>query len=459
MADRGQDSRAVEARPAGTMGPPMRRAAPVLLLLALSSLAPQQAVAQEDEGSVLVVKVDGSIDRTLVGYLLDALADAEDNGSTVVLQLDSSGTLDQEAVGLARRVHEASVPVVVWVGPAPAKAQGAGLLLMYAASLSAVAPGVGIGPLVPLDLAGAAELRPAQVEALVRSWVEERGRPAPVFPEEPIPARGALDGNAAELAAVSITELLEKLDGRSVLTGGGEVTLRTRIARAEGENTVNVGFLDLGPVDRLLHAAASPTWVYVLLVLGLAALAFELTQTGFGFAGFGGAAMVTLSAYGLWVVPFSLPGLALLLLGIGLMTLDVFLRRLGTVTWLGLVSFVAGSLLVFGGVSDEIDPSPWLVGAFGVAALMYWGFGLTVAVRSRERIMSTQRGLVGLVGETRGELRPEGPVYVKGALWRGRSADGPIPAGTRVRVRGVDGLILRVDPDPGLGDPSGEPEA
>ncbi|HVH52902.1 MAG TPA: NfeD family protein, partial [Actinomycetota bacterium] len=77
---------------------------------------------------------------------------------------------------------------------------------------------------------------------------------------------------------------------------------------------------------------------------------------------------------------------------------------------------------------------------------------LTVAQRSRERITTTQRGLVGLLGETRGELKPEGPVYVKGTLWRGRSNDGPIPPGTRVRVRGVDGLVLRVEPDPGPGE-------
>jgi membrane-bound serine protease (ClpP class) len=219
---------------------------------------------------------------------------------------------------------------------------------------------------------------------------------------------------------------------------------------------VRVEFVDLGPVDRVLHAAASPTWIYVLLVLGLAGLAFELTQPGFGFAGFAGAGMLALGAYGLTVVPFSWLGLGLLVGGIALMTLDVRLRRLGPVTVAGLAAFVAGSVLVFSGVEAQIDVSPWLIGSFAVAALLFWGFGLTVAVQSRERLTSTQKGLVGLVGETRGRLEPEGPVYVKGTLWRGRSANGPIPAGTRVRVRGVDGLILRVQPDPpseGPGDP------
>jgi membrane-bound serine protease (ClpP class) len=440
----------------------MRRLSPfVLPFLVFAGLFGGSAgpAGAQEQASVVFVKVDGSIDRTVAGYLRDALDDAERTGSTVVLQLDSAGTLDQDGVAIARSVHEATVPVIAWVGPAPAKAQGAALLLLYAASDAAVAPGAGVGPLEPLDLAGAPEPPATAVRELASEWMSERGRPVGVFPTEPVPAQEALDEGVASIAAASLPDLLDRLDGRVVRTPEGEVTLHTRIARAEGEERVNVRFVDLGPLQRVLHAAASPTWIYVLLVLGLAGLAFELTQPGFGFAGFAGAGMVALAVYGLTVVPFSWLGLGLLL-GIGLMTGDVLLKRLGPLTAAGLSGFLAGSVLLFGGVADQIDVSPWLVGAFVVAAFLYWGFGLTVAVQARERISSTQKGLVGLVGETRGELKPEGPVYVKGTLWRGRSADGPIAPNTRVRVRAVDGLILRVQPEPqaGPGDEPGTPE-
>ena len=427
----------------------MRRTAPFLLFSALMCMVAGSADAR-DTPSVLVAKVDGSIDRTLASYLVDSIEDAEREGSTLVLQLDSAGTLDQEAVPLAERIHDASVPVIVWVGPAPAKAAGAGLLLLYAASLGAVAPGAGVGPIEPLDLAGdEPEIPLGEVEALATGWVQERGRETPLsFPDRPVPARAALDGNIASVAAVSITDLLDQVDGLTVGTIDGEVTLQTKIATSEAEQRVTVRFTDLGPLDRALHAAASPTWIYVLLVLGLAALAFEATQPGFGFAGFSGVGMLALAIYGLTVVPFSPLGLALLLGGIGLLTLDVRLRRLGQLSLVGMLALVAGSVLVFGGVADEIDVSPWLIGSCSVAALLYWGFGLTVAVQSRDRLTSTQRGLVGLVGEARGELGPDGPVFVKGALWRGRSSDGPIPVGSRIRVRGVDGLILRVELEP-----------
>ncbi|HJU57803.1 MAG TPA: NfeD family protein [Actinomycetota bacterium] len=440
----------------------MSRVAALLLLGALFAVSPSAVFAQSEEASVLVAEVDGSIDGVLATYVRDSIEDAEASGSTLVLQLDTAGTLDVDPVALAERIHDARVPVVVWVGPSPAKAAGAGLLFLYAASLGAVAPGAGVGPLEPLDLADDRGPSREAIEDLATGWVverAERGRPTPsvAFPDEPAPAQAALDSSIAAVAATSITDLLAAVDGRTVETALGEVVLHTEIATDPSDEPVTVRFTELGPVDRTLHAAASPTWIYVLLVLGIAALAFEITQPGFGFAGFAGLGMLALAVYGLTVVPFSVLGLALLLLGLGLMTLDVRLRRLGAFTVAGWVGFVAGSVLVFGAVSDAIDVSPWLIGSFAVGASLFWGFALTVAIQTRERLTPTQKGLVGLVGQARGELNPEGSVHVKGTAWRGRSTDGPIPAGSRVRVRGVDGLVLQVAPEPPEEEPRHDP--
>ncbi len=428
----------------------MRRLIPLPFLLAAVFALPA-AGAQPRTPTAIVVQVDGSIDGILAGYLTDWLDRAEREGATLVVQLDSAGTLDQDAVALAERIHDASVPVIVWVGPAPAKARGAGLLLLYASSLGAVAPGAGIGPLEPLDLVRSRDATlPSgrDLAELVARWAAERDRPTPEIPTEPVPAQAALDGGIVQVAAASVPDLLARVDGRTVRTASGPVTLRTRIALEEGEEPVAVRFTSPGPIAKVFHAVASPAAIYVLLVLGLAALAFELTQPGFGFAGFAGLGMLALAVRGLLVVPASWVGLALLLGGVGLLTADVLLRRLGVLTAAGLASFALGSHLAFRDVSELIRVSPWLIGAATVSSFLYYGFALTVAVRSRERITSTQRGLIGLVGETRGTLDPEGPVYVKGTLWRGRSQVGPIPPGTRIRVRGLDGLVLRVEPEP-----------
>jgi membrane-bound serine protease (ClpP class) len=432
---------------------PIALAAWALALLWVGTASAQVSATSK----VLVVKVDGSIDRTVAGYLTDSLGEGGRTGAAVVIQLDSAGTLDQPALELAERVFRSRVPVIVWVGPAPAKAQGAALLFMYASSLAAVAPGVGVGPLEPVDLVDATNAtlpNEAALRSMASGWAEARGRPSPTFPSSLVPAQDAVDGHIAQAVASSLPDLLSEIDGSTVQTAGGSVTLHTKIARSPTQQPVEVRFTELGPFDRVLHAVASPAAIYLLVVLGLAGLAFELTQAGFGFAGFAGLGMLALAVYGLTVVPASWPGIGLLVAGVGFLCADVLLRRLGVLTLVGVVSFLIGSFLSFRGVAPAIEISPWLIGLLTVGTVLYYGFALTVAQRSRERITTTQRGLVGLLGETRGELKPEGPVYVKGTLWRGRSNDGPIPPGTRVRIRGVDGLVLRVEPDLGAWEDS-----
>jgi membrane-bound serine protease (ClpP class) len=394
--------------------------------------------------------VDGVIDRPVADYLIGSLDDAERRRTTMIIQLNTPGTLGVPALQLADRVFRATVPVVVWVGPPGSHAAGGGLLLVYASSYALTSPGSGIGPLDPLDLATtpAAQDPAAHVRALalVRRWAADRVRD-PAFAASGAEAPGlvVLRRHVVEDFATSIGSVLTKVDGKTVRTAGGAVTLHTN------PNSVILRFHELGPGRRVLHAVASPVAIYVLLLLGLAGVAFELTQAGIGVAGIAGAIAVGLAVYGLVVVPFSPLGLGLLLGGQALLVLDVMLRRLGPLTVAGLGAFAWGSFLLFGGVADAIDVPVGLIVASTVACLLYYGFALTVAQRSRDRITTTRRGLVGLVGEARETLAPEGPVFVKGALWRARAMNGPIPRGTRVRVRDVEGLTLRVEPEDGPG--------
>jgi membrane-bound serine protease (ClpP class) len=374
---------------------------------------------------VVVLRIEGAIDRPVVGYLDDRLTQAERDGAIVVLQLDTSGTLDQDGVALAQRIAALDVPVLAWVGPTPARASGAGMLLMYASSLAGVAPGSQTGPLQPLELLNPGD-DPPDLEATIQGWLDDRGKDTRLErTDEALPAADAIELGIASVAAPTVTGFLDEVDGLTVQTPDGPVTLETHIATDEAEaeqGTVALRFDNLGPIQRVAHAIATPSMVYVLLVLGLGALAFEITQPGFGFAGFA---------------------------GVGLLALDVHRRSLGWLTGVGLVAFAAGSVVAWSRVAGPIRISPWLIGGAVVASFLYYGFALTVAIQSRDRIVSTQKGLIGLTGEARGKLAPEGPVYVKGAMWRGRTGGDPIPPGAKVRVRGVDGLVLRVEEEPG----------
>jgi membrane-bound serine protease (ClpP class) len=440
--------------PVATMKP-MRRLSLVLAALSLLAIWPRSAAAAPPT-VVEVIKVEGAIDRPLLGYLNDRLDAAESEGAVVVLQIDTAGTLDEDGMAFAERVAGLAVPVIAWVGPAPARASGAGLLLMYASSLAGVSPGSQTGPLYPIDLAHP-EDRPEGARDTVAGWLKARDKQTDIdWNDRPLTAAEARHRDIAQVAATSIPDLLDRIDGRTVRTPAGPVVLQTRIATTErevGERAVNIRFENLGPVNRVLHGVASPSMVYLLLVLALAALAFELTQPGFGFAGFAGVGMLALGLYGLTVVPVDPLGLALLVGGIGLMVLDVRARKLGPLTVAGLIAFSGGSVLAWRDMAAAMRISPWLIGGAVVASALYYGFALTVAIQSRDRIVNAQRGLIGLVGEARGRLAPDGPVYVKGTMWRGRSTGSEIASGAAVRVRGVDGLILQVEAEPDIGRP------
>jgi membrane-bound serine protease (ClpP class) len=424
----------------------------IATLLALGLAAPMAGEAgAQAVTKVHVIEVDGPIDRPLRAYLEERLVEAERAGAIVVLELDTPGALGQDGIVLAERVAHLEVPVLAWVGPAPAKASGAGLLLMLASSLAAVSPGSQTGPLLPLDV-----LRPhieaQRLSERIDGWLAARRREVDLGAiERPLPAKDALDAGIAQVAAYTVPELLRAVDGMMVRMPAGEVVLRTRVATTQAEaseRTVEIRFEEPGVITRVLHAVATPSMVYFLLVLGLAAIAFELTQPGFGFAGFSGVALVALAAYGLTVAIPSWLGLVLLLIGIGLLMFDVRLRSLSWPTWTGLAAFGAGSVVAWDRVDPSIRISPWLVGGAVLASLLYYGFALTVALQSRDRIAGVQRGLIGLVGEARGRLAPEGAVFVKGSLWRGRTSGAPIEIGTAIRVRSVEGLILHVEAEP-----------
>jgi membrane-bound serine protease (ClpP class) len=416
--------------------------------------APPPASAASAAASVDLVKVQGILDPALAGYVRGSIVRAEQEGSVVILQIDSGGSYGTQAQDLARFVRGADVPVIAWAGPAAARVQGAALFLFYSSALTAMAPGAGLGPARPFDLAvRAGGEQPAAVRATGRA-LEALAEGAGVRPSAvaklvsgaQLAAQPALDAGAVGMLAGDVPTLLQQLDGRSVRVGGQLVSLATL---NRPDRPVEVRFHEIGPIARTLHAVSTPVAVYVLLVLGLWGLAFELTQPGLGLAGIGGAVLLAFSVYGLTVIPVHWFGLTMLLVGMALQGLDVLLRRLAVLTAAGTALFAGGSAWAWWGVAPNVDVPWWLIALLTVAGLLLFGFGFTVAMRARQRVHSAQVGLVGLVGEVRSDLNPEGGVEVKGALWRARSNNGGIPKGTKVRVRGIDGLILRVEREPG----------
>jgi len=430
--------------------------------------SPATSIAEES-ATVDILKVSGIIDRPVRDYLLDQLKEAEASGHQVLIQLESPGMLGVDAVALAQRFYDAKVPVLVWVGGRGATAEGGAVLLVYASSIASVAPGSGLGLLSPVDLADEAAGIPPEARASVEEWVRARGRGSGLerIANEVLTAQDAIDLDVVpELqpdlpAPLTVYEFLDQVDGKTVPVGsqGDEATLVTRNARdiAGEEETdalpgVVVAFKSLGPLRRVLHTIVSPSAVFILLSFGLAGIAFELTQPGFGFAGIAGVIATLMAVVAMLTIPPSWLGLAVFLVGIGLLWLDVIRHSLGVLSVLGVVGVTAGAFLLYPDTAPSIAISPWLIWPMVLATIVYYGFSLTVAQQARDRVSTVQQGLIGLVGEVRSDLNPVGGVVVKGTVWRAKTVGEHLESGMRVRVRGVDGMVLRVEAEPAIED-------
>jgi membrane-bound serine protease (ClpP class) len=403
--------------------------------------------ASVDDSDGQVVEVlplrAGLIDPPVTSQILDVLELAEAQGSQlVVLQYSSPGGVSVDLDEVLGRMEASEVPVAVLVGPlgVGADAAGAAGLLWLAADIRAVSADASVGPLDPVDLAaldGDFPLRQRTTE-----FVEAAGADAELTErllDSAVSADELTEAGAVTLAAQGLEPLLVELDGTTVTTAAGETTLRIRAAEVE------VRFHSLGLVRRVLHAATTAPFIYLLLVVGLGALLFEVFQPGFGVAGMAGILTVAIAGFGLTVLPVTWWAVSLVVLGLLFYALDTAIAGFGPVTAAATLAFVIGSLQFY--ASEALALNPWVVGATTVTVFVFFVFVMTTVLRAQAGPEGVAvDDLVGRPGIVRSVLNPEGHVYIDGALWRARWTGDTKRAkvGTPVLVHDVDGAVVLV---------------
>jgi len=397
------------------------------VLVGLVGAAPTAASPAGRDAGLSVIQVSGLLDPVLADFVERAIADAEQRGSIwLVLQVNSTGTVvdDARVAELVERVRTASVPVAVWVGPSGSRAQ-AGV-----AQLAAVADAVGVSPGSRLGRLGAPVVAAERLRAPFRRALD-RLRDGTVSAGE---AQGL---GLTERAAPILGAFLVGLDG-----------VATRVVRTDDGPRRTIAstpvFAKLSVGDQLMHTVASPPVAYLLFVIGMALLVFELFTAGVGVAGLVGAGAVVLGSYGLAVLPARPGAVALLVAAMVAFAVDVQTGVPRVWTGVGCAALVAGSLLLYDGVS--LSWIPLLVGLAGVILFML--AGMPAMVRTRFSTPTIGREwMVGEEGEAVTPTAPDGVVRVRGALWRARTNRAtPLAAGAPVRVVEVDGLLLEVEP-------------
>jgi membrane-bound serine protease (ClpP class) len=402
------------------------------VILGAFDVASTPAAAQEGAaGRVSVIKVVGLIDPVMADFISRSIVAGEDAGVVaVVLQMNSPDAVvsDARLVDLARQIHEAEVPVTVWIGPSGSSARGGAAQLAGAAQRVGIAPGSRLGKtgdlVVPDELLSEGFLA-----------AQERLRNGTVGPGEAF----ELGITATEEAPV-IGEFLIDLPGFE----SAEVEQDGRTVRQPVTTPV---FSALPVQDQLFHTVASPAVAYLLLLVGLSLIIFEFFTAGVGVAGLVGAGSLVLSAYGLAILPVRPVALALILLAMFGFSVDVQTGVARVWSGIGVAALIVGSFLFYDGFG--LSWITLLVGIGGTSLAMIGGMPAMVRTRFSTPTIGRE-WMIGEEGEAITAVSPDGVVLIRGAKWRARTNRAtPIPAGDPVRVIAIEGLVLEVEPEEG----------
>ncbi len=418
------------------------------LVALLAALLAAPAAAGAAPAPVAKIEIEGVISPVtlrLVGLAIDR-AQAE-RAQALVIQLDTPGGLERSMRSIVQRMMNADVPVVIYVAPTGARAASAGVFITIAAHVAAMAPATNIGAATPVFTSGGGDktlLKKAENDAaaFIRSVALERGRNADwaekaVRQAVAITEREAVKLKVVDLVADSIPDLLDKIDGRVVKLPKRTVTLATRGAPVK---EIEIGFR-----DRILNVITDPNVAYVLMMLGMLGLFFELSNPGVVLPGVIGGISLILAFFAFQSLPINYAGMLLIVFGIVLLIAEIKIVSHGILAMGGIISMALGSLMLFDAPELGFRVSWWAIVPMVSLTAGVFLFVVAAGVRalSRRQLLGPS-GLVGQLGVVRERLAPEGQVLIHGELWRAVAEGGPFEPGARVRVVVVDGLTLRV---------------
>jgi membrane-bound serine protease (ClpP class) len=424
--------------------------------------------------AVLKLVVDGAIHPASAELIKDAIDRAEEeNAEALLIELDTPGGLLESTRGIVKTMLASSVPIIVYVAPEGARAGSAGVFITLAAHVAAMAPGTNIGAAHPVgpggqDISPASRREPAETApgdsgkieedgdlerkvvndavAFIRSIAAERGRNADwaersVRESVSLPAADAVREGVVDLTAANEAELLRALDGRTVKVAGGTRTLRTA-----GAPVVEI---EKGLRFKVLDVIANPNVAFILMMLGMYGLFFELASPGAILPGVVGAISILLALFAFQALPVNYVGLMLMLLAIILFLAEVKVVSHGILTIGGTIAFLLGATMLF----ESPEPAMRVSWAVILPALLltvgFFVFAMAAALRARRAPPTTGReGIVGQTGVVRARFEPQaggyrGKVFVRSELWNA-VADEALEVGQRALVLANEGLTLRV---------------
>jgi membrane-bound serine protease (ClpP class) len=437
------------------------------------------AEEQNISNQVAVITINGPIGPATSDYVLSSLDEAINiSAELVVLKMNTPGGLDTAMRDIIQGINSSPVPVVTFVSPSGARAASAGTYILYASHIAAMAPATTLGAATPVKIGGMPEFpgspQPSDEEpreeneateqqsdsetmstamqnkiindaaAYIRGLAQLRGRneewaEQAVRSGSSLSAEEAINNNVIDLIANSIQDLLIKLDNYSVKILGEERKLVTA--------TTSIKYFEPDWRNKLLSVITDPNILPILMTLGMFGLIYEMLNPGFVFPGVLGGICILLALYAAQVLPINYAGLALILLGILFMIGEAFVPSFGALGIGGVIAFIIGSIILIDTDYEGYGISIPFISTFALANALFFFAMLSMVLKARHKpIVSGREELIGSVGEVIEAVENYGRVRVHSENWQAKS-NVPIPPGEIIRVTGIEGLTLIVEPE------------
>jgi membrane-bound serine protease (ClpP class) len=399
---------------------------------------------------IVVVKIFGAINPAVAEFVSQEIHQAnKEQQALIILNMDTPGGLDTSMRQIIKKIQSSYVPVASYVSPSGSRAASAGTFITIASHIAAMAPGTNIGAAHPVNMMGGNNQQESTMDkkvvndaaAYIRSLAELRNRNShwaelAVVKSVSVSAEEAKRLNVIDLIAGNVKALILAIDGREIQTTSGPMTLKT--------GRLEIVYHEMSPRLKMLDIISNPNVAYVLMMIGVVGLYFEMSNPGLVFPGVIGAVSMVLALYAMQTLPIDYAGLLLVLLGTLFFIAEIGVMSYGLLSLAGVVSIFLGSTMLI----DSDDPAMQIS-----QSILYPTLGLTIVFSigiivfaTQTRNLKKQGGAEGMLGETgivKENLNPHGRVLVHGELWDAE-CEGEIMEGEHVIVESVEGLKVRV---------------
>jgi membrane-bound serine protease (ClpP class) len=417
------------------------------------ALVAKLALSSVSSAEVLKIVVNDTIQPITQEYIARAIDEAQRrNDQAVLIEINTPGGLVESTRHIIEKITTSTVPVILYVAPSGSRAGSAGIFILEAADVAAMAPGTNAGAAHPVLIGPFAPKVDDEMKrkiendtaALMRSVVSQRGRnveaaESAVMESKSFTEQEALTQHLIDYVAADEQDLFRQMEGKSFKRfNGREVTLKL-----SGQPVVPFG---MTLKEQILSYLMDPNVAFILLAIGALALYAEFNHPGAVVPGTVGVVFILIAAFALNLLPTRFAALGLILAAFALFAAEAKFATHGILTIGGITLLSLGGLLLVDSPIPEMRVHLLTALAVSIPLGLITAFLMSIALKARRnKMVSGAQGLIGETGIAQTALSPSGKIFVHGELWNAVSSC-DVPAGQSVVVRRIDGLLLQVDP-------------